>query len=249
MKRMKLVAQGRKLGAGSELNRLRTEGMVPAILYGKDQEPTPISVVLRDMDKAVDTNVGFNILFDLEIDGKETIIAMIRDYQSDPLKRVFSHIDFQKIDITKKIHMDVRVKAVGEALGVKEGGILTLQRRILEVLCLPTNVPNSIEVDVSGLDIGDSIHIREITLPDGVELAHKDVDYTVVAVTAPTKIEVAVPVVAEGIEGADGVIPVEGAAPAEGAEGSAPAEGEEKKEVKKEAKKEARKEAKKKAKE
>jgi large subunit ribosomal protein L25 len=134
-----------------------------------------------------------NVLFDLDIDGGQTLPVMLRDYQVDNVERSFIHVDFQKIDLTRKVKVEVPIRLVGKAPGVKEGGILEHLRRELEVFCLPTAIPEAIEVDVSNLNIGDTIHLHEVKLPEGIELPTLS-DLTIAAVVAPVEEKIEVPV-------------------------------------------------------
>jgi len=195
------------------IRQLRLSGMVPAVLYGKKQEPVMLAVNMKDLEKVLSTHAGLNALIDLRIENEAPITVLVRDYQAHPIKRCFTHIDFRSVDVSEKVVVEVPIELVGECVGVKEGGILEQLLRKVEVRCLPTNIPESLKVNVESLKIGDSIHTSSITLPEGVEF-FKTADYTIVTVVPPTKEEVPAP-------------PPEAvaAAPAEGAAAAAPAEG------------------------
>ncbi|MBI2345613.1 MAG: 50S ribosomal protein L25 [Deltaproteobacteria bacterium] len=213
MERATLQATTRTLGKGPS-RRLRTAGTIPAILYGKGREPTPLAVAAREMEGLVHTAAGMNVLIDLSINGGETVVARIRDYQADSIRRVFTHVDFQTLDLTQKIMVEVPIRFEGKSEGVKLGGILTISRRTIEVRCLPTAVPEAIGVDIGGLQIGQGIHVNDLQLPSGVEIP-PHVNYAVVSVVAPMKEEeVAAPV--------EAAVPAEGVAPVP-AVGEAPA--------------------------
>lgn len=212
MERISLKAEKRETQTKGQLRQLRASGYVPAILYGKKQEPVRLVVPEKELDRATSTHAGFNALIDLSVGEGETFTVLIRDYQAHPLRRKFTHVDFRAIDVTEKIEVEVPIELVGESIGVKEGGILEQLLRKVQVYCLPTNIPESFQVNVTGLKIGDSVHTTDITLPEGVEFL-KDAEYTVATVVPPVKEEVVVPPEAVAVEGA----PVEGAPPAEGA--------------------------------
>ena len=239
MERVALVAEQRTLGKGPA-HRARVEGRIPAILYGKAVKPVAISVNKRELEKAVKTKAGMNVLIDLSIVGGDSGLALIRDYQADPFRREFTHVDFQAISLTDKIEVEVPIVLVGESQGVKEGGVVEQLRRTLHISALPEKIPEKIEVDISALMIGDSIHAKEVTLPEGSEFP-RALNYTIVAIVPPAKEEVAAPVPGAVVEGAvEGAVPAtaEGAAPAaEAAAGkAAPAKaGEDKKEGKEKA--------------
>lgn len=210
MERLKLNAEVRNR-AGQGLKPMRKGGFVPAILYGQKKEPRLIKVDRRTLEKAIATKAGFNAIFDFQIDGQDAGLVRIREYQAHPIKRVFTHVDFQSIDLNEKVEVDVRVELVGHSIGVKdEGGVLDIHRRTLHLKCLVTQIPEKIQIDISALKVYDTIHANDIQLPDGVEFPH-DQNFTIVAVVPPKKEEEAV--VAAPVEGA-----VVAAAGEEGAE-------------------------------
>lgn len=226
MERVAITAQTREPNKGIA-RRLRTSGRLPGVLYGKAVKPIPVHVDYRELEKATKTHAGMNVMIDLTVEGGDSGLAFIRDYQADPFRRDFTHVDFQAISLDEELDLEIPIKIVGEAVGVKEGGVLVEQRHTLEIRAKPDDIPDMIEIDISGLDINDSIHADDIQLPSGVKFPHS-VNFSVVAVVPPTKEEVA-PVAAEGAE-------AEGAA--EGAAAAAAPAAVEKKEGAAEAKKE-----------
>lgn len=225
MERMELNVTKREAGKSAS-KKLRRGGSVPAILYGAGRDPLPLSVGTREIEGVIGTDAGWNVLLDLKIEGKESVLSRISDYQSDVLKRNLTHIDFQVLDLAKKIKTEVPIKFIGKAEGVKQGGIMEVSRRSLEVKCLPTNIPEHIDVDVSAMDVGDSIHVEELTIPEGVECLY-ETNFAIAAIVAPT-LEIEPEIPEEGV--VEGEVPAEGvaAAPAEGAkakEGAVPTEG------------------------
>lgn len=220
MQRTSLAAATREQGK-SAVRDLRALGKVPAVLYGRTQQPVNLAVDAKEVKKAMSSKAGFNVLIDLKIGDTETIVARVCEYQAHPIHREFTHIDFQVVDLTRKIEVEVPLHFDGKSPGVKEGGVLDIQRRTLHIRCLPTSIPEFITVDISALNIGDNIHIDNVTLPEGAECPHHD-NFTVVSVAAPHKEEVAV-VAAVPVEGA--AAPVAGAPAAAGAApaGAAPA--------------------------
>lgn len=192
--------------------RLRAAGRIPAVVYGPSVDNIPLTVDLREFDAAVkDTNLA-HVLLNLKIQNGRTKPrpVMIKELQVDPLSRNYVHVDFLEIAMDREISVSVPVEAVGHAPGVEEGGILQIIRRELDVTCLPSNIPDLIEVDVSNLEIGDSIHVEEITLPEGVEVI-ADVNFTVIAVASPTREELPEEVEEEeGIEGEEAEDEAEG---------------------------------------
>lgn len=220
MEQLQLAGESREKG---NLKKMRSEGFVPAIVYGKKREPKAIRVALKDLQKAVKTETGFNTIFDLTVDGKKEGLVRIREYQSHPINRVFTHVDFQAVDLTTKIEVEVPIHVIGKAEGVKLGGILEQQRRSLLLRCLATQIPEFIEIDISPLNIGQSVHADEIALPPGVEFPH-ETNFVVVAVVPPSKEEEA-PAAAEAapVEGAPAATPEGEAREGEKAEKKEPA--------------------------
>lgn len=185
MERLELNVERREIGKGPS-RQLRRSERIPAVLYGKGHETVPLSVGAKDLDRVLDTDAGWNILLDLNVDGKDKILARIADYQADVLRRNLTHVDFQVLDLTQKIRTDVPIKLVGTPAGVKEGGILETIKRTIEVRCLPTNIPEHIELDVSGLGIGQNIHIKDIPVPKDVEFVY-ETNFSIASIVAPTE--------------------------------------------------------------
>ena len=170
------------VGKGSS-RRSRTGGRVPAVLYGGDLDPVAIEVDRREFITALNTDAGMNVLLDIEIDG-DTTLALTRELQRDPVAGKLLHADFVKIDRTQKIDVIVPVHTVGTSPGVSEGGVLDQTIHELAVRCLPGEVPESIDADISGLAIGDGLRVSDLTPPEGVEIT-QDPDESVVAIAAP----------------------------------------------------------------
>jgi large subunit ribosomal protein L25 len=156
-------------------------------------------------------NIG-QLLLDLIIEGDDaTKTAMIRELQVHPLSGNPLHVDFYEVDMKQKITVSIPIVTVGKSKGVELGGMLQLVRRELEVLCLPNEIPESIEVEVSDLDIGDSLHVDELELGDNIELPSADVNFTVITVLAPVaEEEEEEEELEEGEEGAEGAEAEEG---------------------------------------
>lgn len=232
MERVALTAEIREPGKGGA-RQARMADKVPAILYGKSVKPLPILIGRRSLEDAVKTKAGMNVIVDLTVTGGDSGLALIRDYQADPFKRNFTHVDFQAITLKDKLEVEVPVVLVGAAVGVKEGGVVEQLRRTIHVRALPTAIPEKIDVDITELKIGDSIHAEQMTLPEGVEFS-SSTNYTIVAIVPPAKEEAAAATVAVPLEGEAVAAPAEGAAaaPAEGAKPGEAKAGEAKKEQK-----------------
>lgn len=202
-------------GAGKgPARRLRAEGLVPAVVYGRHLEaPVHIAVDPVQVKKAIATPHRLNTLLSLKLDGQPERLVLLKDYQQDPLTREMLHADFIDVRENEQVKVNVPLILVGKPVGVTEGGILSQSRRDLEVYALPGAIPEKIEADVSALKIAQSLHINEVKMPAGVRVKTQ-VNYTIAVVSVPEKEEVA-PVVAAAV-------PVAGA-PAAGAPGAAPA--------------------------
>ena len=174
------------LGKGGA-RKARAAGRIPAVLYGHGQEPVPVTIQAREFDLALRGHRGGNPIVNLAVGGGE-YTALIRAVQYDPLTHDVLHLDFQHISLTETIEVKVAVHLTGLPIGVKDGGgILETILRDIEVRCLPTAIPAAIEVDVSHLNIGDSVHVREVTVPNVTIL--NDGDETIATVVPPTVME------------------------------------------------------------
>ena len=175
-----------RLGKGGA-RKTRAAGLIPGVLYGHGETPIPVQLPAREFDLALRHHKGSNPLVSLRVDGGD-YTALIRDVQYDPLSHDILHLDFQHISLTESVEVQVAVHVTGLAVGVKDGGgILELITRHVEVRCLPTAIPSSLDVDVSHLGVGDSVHVRDLIVPD-VEIL-TDPSATVATVVAPTVME------------------------------------------------------------
>jgi len=192
MERLQLNAAIREGKGKGPARRTRMTGAIPGILYGLGKESVQLSVNAKELGKVLST-AGSNAIFDLQIEGKPAVSAMVKEYQAHVLTRHFIHVDFLQVDLSQKITVEVPIHLVGKAPGVKEGGILEHIVRNLKVRCLPTAIPDFLSVDVSQLNIGDNIHSKEVTLPQGVEFLPGAGDVTIAAVVAPKEEKVEAP--------------------------------------------------------
>ena len=191
MERIDLKVQLRKETGKGAARQYRQKGLIPAILYGAKIEPTPLMITEGEFKRALKGKTGENLLVNLIFEGEgvpDTQVAMVRDFQIDVVKRNVIHIDFQQIDLGKKITVAVPIELIGKPEGVKLGGILQQVERELEIRCMPLNIPDTIKVDVSQLMIGESLHVKDILAPEGVEVISPG-EQTVVTILAPTKAE------------------------------------------------------------
>jgi len=167
----------------------RREGRVPGILYGHGEESKALSVDARELQRLVHSVSIENTIVDLAIDGGKTSVkVLIREIQRHPTRDQYVHVDFFHVAMDEKISVEVPIVIIGTPVGVKDkGGILDHQLRELTVFCLPGEIPEKIEVNVSALDIGDSIHVQDLAVPEGIEV-ETDAERSVAAVLAPAAV-------------------------------------------------------------
>lgn len=162
-----------KTGSGKgPARRTRAAGKVPAVVYGPDLSPTMVSFRELELVKALSTPAGRNVFLRVksEDDKLNGARVIVKELQVHPIKRVFTHADFYRLDPTKIIHATVPIRFEGTALGVKLGGILQIAQRDVAVACLPDDLPEAIVMDVTELKPGHSIHVRDLTIPEGVRI-------------------------------------------------------------------------------
>jgi large subunit ribosomal protein L25 len=190
LEKLQLKAQYRKTVGNGPARALRREGLFPAVVYGRRAETIPLCLKINEFDQLLKKHNIYQAVLKLSIEnGKATEkTVMVKELQVHPVTRNFLHVDFYEIDMARKIRVNVPVVTTGTAIGVERGGILQIIRRELEVLCLPGQIPETFEIDISDLDVGDAVHVEEIPLSGDIEIPH-DVDFTVVTVTSP-KLEV-----------------------------------------------------------
>jgi large subunit ribosomal protein L25 len=234
-KQVKLKAQPRTDVGRAAAHKLRARGLIPAIIYGGNSKPQPLQVAAREINAMMSHASGENVLVELEIAGQDSSrTALVQEVQHSPVGGEIRHVDFHAISMDQKIQAEVPLEPTGTAVGVKTfGGLLEQSLRALAIECLPGDLPDRITVDVSQLNIGDSIHVRDIQLPSGVTPKVQP-DLTAFSVVAPIVEEE--PAVAEAEVAAAGPEVItekkeegEGAAPAPAAKEKAPKEKEQKK--------------------
>jgi large subunit ribosomal protein L25 len=231
MKTVPLKANQRLQTGKQAAKKLRAGKRVPAVVYGAGINPTAVDVGLDEFSRAIHTRAGENVVIQLTVaEGQKNFekTVVIKEIQLNPVTDAIQHVDFNAISLTEKIKVKVMLHVKGDAPGVKEGGVLDVVHHEIEVECLPTNIPERLDADISNMKIGDSIHLREIVFPSGVtpQLAEDEV---VVAIHAPQAEEV--PAAAEEVAAEPEVI---GKEKKEGAEAEAPQAGATPQEAKKE---------------
>lgn len=184
MERMQVVAQPRAVVTKGQLNALRKAGSVPGVVYGRKTEPISVAVDSKDITAILQSPSGANTLVDLTVDGnKETV--MIKDLERDfLLTDHYIHVDFLRISLLDKLEVQVPITLIGEAAGVKEGGILQQSLREVALKCLPTSIPDNLELDVSGLALGESLTVADLVVPADSEFL-SEADEVIVSIVAP----------------------------------------------------------------
>jgi large subunit ribosomal protein L25 len=166
------VAAVRRTGRGkNENNRVRAAGKLPAILYGSQKDPLAISVDPREIEKVFRSKFGYNTIIELDVDGVEKEPSMIVDWQLHPIKDTIVHVDFKRIDMNKRVAVKLPVNLTGVPFGIKnQGGTLDTSIRAVAVECLPGDIPEAIDADISGLKLSESLRAGELKLPEGMVL-------------------------------------------------------------------------------
>lgn len=178
-----LKASKREAGKRSTLTQLRKNGQLAAVLYGYQTNSTPISLSYKETAKAVQT-YGYTSVFKIEVDGKQ-VNAVLTDIQRDALKGHVKHVDFLAINMKEELEVDVPIVLVGTSIGVKEGGVLTQPNHTLKVKVKPSDIPDTIEIDVSELAVGDTLAVGNVREQHtGFTIIEED-DYTLATVTPP----------------------------------------------------------------
>jgi large subunit ribosomal protein L25 len=235
-KQVKLKAEPRSNVGRSAVSKLRARGFIPAVIYGGKDKPKPLQVAARDINAMMSQASGENVLVELEIAGEApTRTALVQEVQHSPVNGDIRHVDFHAISMDQMIQAEVPLEPVGTAVGVKTfGGLLEQSLRALAIECLPGDLPDRITVDVSQMNIGDAIHVRDIRLPPGVT-PKVQLDLTAFSVLTPVVEEEPVAPEAEVAAAGPEVITEKkeegegAAAPAPGTKEKAPKEKEQKK--------------------
>ena len=173
MEQISLKASLREAKGKEKVKKMRSEGVVPGVVYHRGEQPVSIALNNREITKIIHDAAGENVLINLTIEKekKKARLAIIKEVQYAPVKRQILHVDFNEISLSEKLTVEVEVVAKGEAIGIKQdGGILDHPVRMLKVSCLPMDIPKHIDVDVSGLALNDSIHVRDLVVSDKIQI-------------------------------------------------------------------------------
>jgi len=184
MKDSKLIAKKRDLQGSANSRRLRKTGSLPGVIYGDGKEATAILLDMHDFEQLLHHHTSETVLVDIAIEGEGEISALVKDVQHHPVSGDLLHVDLHKMDATKAIQVEIQVELVGEAIGVKAGGILDLVMHTISIECLPGDLSESIEIDVSEMEIGDALHLGDLELDSKFKMLG-DGESIVVSVSEP----------------------------------------------------------------
>ena len=217
--------QERESRGSAASRRLRREGLIPGVLYGRGKNPHVFCIEERDLRRALTGPAGLHAILDVVVAGQKTTHpSILKDYQQDVISGRLAHIDLQEVRLDQPIQAQVVIELVGEAAGSVEGGVLSQVTREINVEALPLEVPERIEVDVSPMQMGDTLRLADIAVQEGVTYLDDPEETVIATVTVPTQIIEPEPEEEEELE--EGAELAEGEEAPEGAEGEAPAEGE-----------------------
>jgi large subunit ribosomal protein L25 len=182
--RVKLVVQNRAVLGSAESRRLRRQGLIPGVLYGRER-PIPITVAERDLRAALGGGGGAHAVLEVVVESGKTHSSVLKEFQQDPVRGTVTHVDLQEVRLDRPIHASVAVTLVGDARGVREGGVLTQVTTHVNVEALPLEIPEQLEFDISELGIGDSARLAQLQVPDGVTLLDDPEETVLASVAAP----------------------------------------------------------------
>ncbi len=184
MEDVKLIAKKRVLEGTGNARRLRNDGTLPGVVYGDEKEPVSVTVDMHDFEQILHHHVSESLLLEIELEGEGDISVLIKDVQHHPVTSDLMHVDLQRVSANKPIHVDVPIALIGESEGVKAGGTLDHVMHSIGVECLPKDLVEAFEVNVSGLKIGDSLSVADMNLGDKYKLL-VDEDAIIASVTGP----------------------------------------------------------------
>lgn len=181
-----VTANSRNARGKGAARRLRSEGQIPAVAYGKGLASTTLALSPKDILTVLKSDRGQNTVLQVKVDGSKDLIVMIKDYTYHPVKRTLEHVDFVEVKLDQPVDVDVPLVATGKAAGIIQGGVVRQVYRTVPVRCLPDRIPLDVQVDISPLKLGEAIHAKDLPLPEGVEV-RLPAEQTLVAVVAPEK--------------------------------------------------------------
>lgn len=204
MEKSSLTVKKRERIGKTGASKVRKDKMIPAVIYGSGIDPVNIEVAPGDLKKALETDLERNTLLEIKIENSDVLptLSILKDLQKDPLTGKPKHLDFQSIDPNRSIRVEVAIEFVGKSQGIKEGGILEPLERVFKIKCLPENIPGKIEVDITELQIGDSLRVGNLDFAEGIEVLNNPQDPVVMVIAPRAAISEAATATAEGEEDA-----------------------------------------------
>jgi large subunit ribosomal protein L25 len=209
--RIKLEVQARESVGSGDARRLRSQGLIPGVLYGSGKDAQSFCVGERDLRRAITGEHGMHAILDVVVagDGDKARHAVLKEYQLHPTKNRLLHVDLHEVRLDRPIQASVVVELVGESEGAKVGGVLSQTQREVTVEALPMSIPDHLEIDISALQIGDSLRVSDLSAPEGVTVLD-DPEAVLVTVYQPRVEEEPETVPADEVEGEEGAEPAEG---------------------------------------
>jgi large subunit ribosomal protein L25 len=223
--RVQLTVQERESRGSAESRRLRKQGLIPGVLYGRGKTAHAICIPERELRRVLTGEGGLNAILDVVLEGQKTTHpSILKEYQQHPVKGGIIHVDFHEVRLDQPIQARVVVELVGEPQGVTEGGVLSQVNREVTVEALPMEIPEHLELDVSGMAIGDTLRLADLKAQDGVKYVDDPEETVLATVTMPTRVEEPEEEAVEGEEGElpEGVEVPEGEEAPEGAAEASP---------------------------
>jgi large subunit ribosomal protein L25 len=221
--RVKLEVLERESRGSADSRRLRKQGLIPGVLYGRGNEPHAFCVAERELRRVLTGEGGLHAILDVTLDGQNTSRpSILKSYQQDPVRGTLTHIDLQEVRLDQPIQARVVVELIGEPVGETEGGVLSQVDREITVEALPLEVPEHLDLDVTGMAIGDTLRLADLPVQEGLKFLDDPEETVLATVTMPTRFVEPEPEEVEGEELEEGELPEGEEAP----EGEAEAEGE-----------------------
>jgi large subunit ribosomal protein L25 len=205
--RIRLEVRERDGRGSADARRLRKEGFIPGVLYGRGKNPHAICVPERELRRVLTGQGGLNAILDVVLAGQQTTHAsVLKDFQQDPIRGHISHVDLQEVRLDQPIHATVPVHLIGEPEGAKEGGVLSQVQREINVEALPMEIPEHLDLDVSGMAIGDTLRLADLPASEGLTYLDNPEETVLATVTMPTREVEPEEVTEEGEEVAEGEV-------------------------------------------
>jgi large subunit ribosomal protein L25 len=199
--RVKLQVAERESRGSAESRRLRKQGLIPGVIYGRGKDPQAICVAERELRRVLTGDAGLHAILDVTFDGQKSARpSILKSYQLDPVRGRLTHIDLQEVRLDQPIQARVVVELIGEPVGVTEGGVLSQVNREITVEALPLEVPEHLDLDVTGMAIGDTLRLTDLRAPEGVTFLEDPEEVVLATVTMPTRFVEPEPEVLEGEE-------------------------------------------------